>query len=558
MNRITQFIKPRLQSSHDVIDNDESQHVLTVGNESIDGNVSLKASGQEPVDSSVAQTGSRTTRRSGRIAVNTGGKALQTAAISQQSKQQQQLPSPTTSPMLSLFSAGSDQQHQHQQHCDSIANISGDAGISATDKSDGSLVPVKQQSVQDATMSIMNGPVSLLQVSTAIAAAGGRAKSKAVRPPPSPAPTLPSTRATSPSSMTASLAIPPVPLSLSVDNNRMQIGNETAAAEEKQIKVHEEMTSMPDISETQSHRTTVTQRRRKSLVPVKAVSQTAELATPGIIFKVSSTAVDVLKKPADYPEYSRLMTLNGRVVAASQPAAAAAATGTLLSARRLRRKFFGGGPSGGERYQMDVDPIEGFPTSELFYHSFAHDGGVAGGPLTAAVTAGGLRQPPVQSALLNGWRNNYPALIKQQQQQRRRMDSFGRFTDPATIEDLEYFDEDSTMASGEAAAVLAGGPAALMPGGFYYDYDFEGAATKPKKKRKPSSASSTGGVGGGQKRPRSRQRSASEKYCYSCKTTQTPIWREVKDTWGDGWEDVMLCNACGLRKFTMFQSIIHL
>lgn len=53
------------------------------------------------------------------------------------------------------------------------------------------------------------------------------------------------------------------------------------------------------------------------------------------------------------------------------------------------------------------------------------------------------------------------------------------------------------------------------------------------------------------KRPRSRARAIGEKVCFSCKTMQTPIWREVKETWGDGWEDVLLCNACGLRTFCL-------
>lgn len=40
-----------------------------------------------------------------------------------------------------------------------------------------------------------------------------------------------------------------------------------------------------------------------------------------------------------------------------------------------------------------------------------------------------------------------------------------------------------------------------------------------------------------------------EKICASCSSTQTPIWREVKEHWGDNWMEVLLCNACGLRKF---------
>lgn len=48
---------------------------------------------------------------------------------------------------------------------------------------------------------------------------------------------------------------------------------------------------------------------------------------------------------------------------------------------------------------------------------------------------------------------------------------------------------------------------------------------------------------------RRRTRTDSEKVCASCETTVTPIWREVRENWGDGWENIMLCNACGLRKF---------
>lgn len=50
------------------------------------------------------------------------------------------------------------------------------------------------------------------------------------------------------------------------------------------------------------------------------------------------------------------------------------------------------------------------------------------------------------------------------------------------------------------------------------------------------------------RKPRvNKPRHSGEKVCCSCQTTQTPIWREVKDHWGEGWEDVLLCNACGLQ-----------
>lgn len=58
-----------------------------------------------------------------------------------------------------------------------------------------------------------------------------------------------------------------------------------------------------------------------------------------------------------------------------------------------------------------------------------------------------------------------------------------------------------------------------------------------KKKRKPS-------VSTGKKR---RSRNGAEKVCASCTTNATPIWREVKEQWGEGWEDILLCNACGLQ-----------
>jgi hypothetical protein len=51
------------------------------------------------------------------------------------------------------------------------------------------------------------------------------------------------------------------------------------------------------------------------------------------------------------------------------------------------------------------------------------------------------------------------------------------------------------------------------------------------------------------KKPRASRKTTGEKVCVSCKTNQTPIWREVKDHWGEGWEDILLCNACGLRTF---------
>ena len=50
------------------------------------------------------------------------------------------------------------------------------------------------------------------------------------------------------------------------------------------------------------------------------------------------------------------------------------------------------------------------------------------------------------------------------------------------------------------------------------------------------------------KRTRSKEAKIhAEKFCASCKTNQTPIWREVKESWGDAWQEIMLCNACGLQ-----------
>ncbi|KAI3634743.1 hypothetical protein MIR68_007124 [Amoeboaphelidium protococcarum] len=40
---------------------------------------------------------------------------------------------------------------------------------------------------------------------------------------------------------------------------------------------------------------------------------------------------------------------------------------------------------------------------------------------------------------------------------------------------------------------------------------------------------------------------AGTKCCTSCKTRDTPIWREVKEQWGPEWKSVILCNACGLQ-----------
>jgi len=65
------------------------------------------------------------------------------------------------------------------------------------------------------------------------------------------------------------------------------------------------------------------------------------------------------------------------------------------------------------------------------------------------------------------------------------------------------------------------------------DMDVE---SKPKKKRRGSVS-----------HKKRRARSSADKVCHSCNTTSTPIWREVKEQWGDNWEDVLLCNACGLQ-----------
>jgi hypothetical protein len=70
-------------------------------------------------------------------------------------------------------------------------------------------------------------------------------------------------------------------------------------------------------------------------------------------------------------------------------------------------------------------------------------------------------------------------------------------------------------------------------------------AAKPKKKRKPTTTP-----------PKKRRVHVGEKVCSSCSSTSTPIWREVKEQWGDGWDHILLCNACGLRK--LFQTLCHL
>ena len=49
------------------------------------------------------------------------------------------------------------------------------------------------------------------------------------------------------------------------------------------------------------------------------------------------------------------------------------------------------------------------------------------------------------------------------------------------------------------------------------------------------------------KKAKSKARGGSDKSCCSCGTSQTPIWREVKESWGEGWENILLCNACGLQ-----------
>lgn len=52
-----------------------------------------------------------------------------------------------------------------------------------------------------------------------------------------------------------------------------------------------------------------------------------------------------------------------------------------------------------------------------------------------------------------------------------------------------------------------------------------------------------------QKRKRFRAKSvgATDKVCVSCHTNQTPIWRQVKENWGEGWQEVSLCNGCSLQ-----------
>jgi hypothetical protein len=62
--------------------------------------------------------------------------------------------------------------------------------------------------------------------------------------------------------------------------------------------------------------------------------------------------------------------------------------------------------------------------------------------------------------------------------------------------------------------------------------------SSPKQKKKKKH---------GNKRIRSKTKSSGEKICSSCSTTQTPIWREVKESWGDNWQEILLCNACGLQ-----------
>ncbi|KAI3631528.1 hypothetical protein MIR68_010411 [Amoeboaphelidium protococcarum] len=73
-------------------------------------------------------------------------------------------------------------------------------------------------------------------------------------------------------------------------------------------------------------------------------------------------------------------------------------------------------------------------------------------------------------------------------------------------------------------------------------------APKPRKVKSPSSSSAsseelTPSVSNIVPKPST----AGSKCCTSCKTRDTPIWREVKEQWGPEWKSVILCNACGLQ-----------
>ena len=263
--------------------------------------------------------------------------------------------------------------------------------------------------------------------------------------------------------------------------------------------------------------------RRKSLAPRRSLSlgRDSKCDAPGLVFRVpfGAETVDVIQHPSDFtkdvrvaelPERRRRSTITGPMVRYDEELVDE--TRVPLIPSTVRRRRLTEVVLRHEAASKDGSQLPPPSESELFLSSL-----VIPYILQAEAHLNQLHSSEQQSQLFETSKP-HPRRVAATRPVNYKED---------VDADDETEDEYNSAFDGENDME----PAQVVP-----------IANKKKKRR--------GSVSGKKKRVRE-----GEKVCMSCRTTVTPIWREVKENWGEGWEDVMLCNACGLR---MILFVLHL